>query len=78
MYNLRNTVRILGIDIDNTITDTLPKLKEYCKKYNDEFVKRGLQMHENGYSSYNLYDWTKEENMGFFALLICIISHNGM
>ena len=53
----------IGIDIDNTITDTLPKLKEYCKKYNDEFVKRGLQMHENGYSSYNLYDWTKEENI---------------
>lgn len=55
----------IGIDIDNTITDTLPKLKEYCQKYNDEFVKRGLEMHENGYSSFNLYDWTKEENMEF-------------
>ncbi len=55
----------IGIDIDNTITDTLPKLKAYCKKYNDEIGRTDLIMHENGYSSYNLYDWNKEENMSF-------------
>lgn len=55
----------IGIDIDNTITNTLPILKQYCKKYNEEVVKRNLQMHEEGYASYNLYDWTKEENADF-------------
>ena len=55
----------IGIDIDNTITDTTPILKEYCKKYNDTVVKRNLQMHEDGFASYNLYDWTPEENMDF-------------
>lgn len=55
----------IGIDIDNTITDTLAKLKEYCKKYNDEIGRTDLSMHEEGYTSYTLYDWTTEENMGF-------------
>lgn len=55
----------IGIDIDNTITDTLPVLKKYCKRYNDEVVKRGLKMHHDGVASYNLYDWTEEENMDF-------------
>lgn len=55
----------IGIDIDNTITDTLPILKKYCKKYNDTVIKRNLQMHEDGVASYNLYDWTPEENMDF-------------
>ena len=34
----------IGIDIDNTITDTLPILKQYCKRYNEEVVKRNLKM----------------------------------
>lgn len=55
----------IGIDIDNTITNTLPILKKYCKRYNDTVVKRNLQMHENGFASYNLYDWTPDENMDF-------------
>lgn len=55
----------IGIDIDNTITDTLPILKRYCQKYNNEEVKRNLVMHEEGFSSYNLFDWTTEENMNF-------------
>lgn len=55
----------IGIDIDNTITNTLPILKQYCKKYNEEIVKRNLRMHEDGVASYNLYDWTKEENADF-------------
>ena len=55
----------IGIDIDNTITDTLPILKKYCKRYNDTVIKRNLQMHEDGVASYNLYDWTHEENMDF-------------
>ena len=40
----------IGIDIDNTITDTLPILKRYCKKYNDEEVKRNLVMHDEGFA----------------------------
>ncbi len=53
------------IDIDNTITNTLPILKEYCKKYNKEVVKRNLKMNNKGFASYNLYNWTQEENMDF-------------
>lgn len=30
----------IGIDIDNTITNTLPVLKQYCKRYNEEVVKK--------------------------------------
>lgn len=55
----------IGIDIDNTITNTLPILKKYCKMYNEKEVRRNLKMHEKGFASYNLYDWTQEENMGF-------------
>lgn len=43
-----------GIDIDNTITNTLPVLKEYCARYNDEIVCRGLRMHKDGFVTYNL------------------------
>lgn len=55
----------IGIDIDNTITDTLPILKKYCREYNEKVVKRNLTMHEDGVASYNLYDWTEEENTDF-------------
>lgn len=55
----------IGIDIDNTITDTLPILKQYCKRYNEEIVKRNLLMNEEGFSTFNLYDWTEEENLDF-------------
>lgn len=56
----------IGIDIDNTITDTLPILKQYCKKYNDEVIKRNLPMNEKGFAAGNLYDWTDEERQDFF------------
>lgn len=56
----------IGIDVDNTITDTLPLLKEYCKKYNEEVVKRNLPMNEEGFAAGNLYDWTEEEKQVFF------------
>lgn len=55
----------IGIDIDNTITNTLPEIKKYCQMYNDNIVKRGLTMHEDGVASYNLFDWTEEENNDF-------------
>jgi len=55
----------IGIDVDNTITNTLPILKEYCKKYNDEVVKRNLKMNQKGYNTKTLYAWTKEENLIF-------------
>ena len=56
----------IGIDIYNTMTETLSLLKKYCKQYNDEEVKRNLTMNEKGYISANLYDWTAEEKKGFF------------
>ena len=34
----------IGIDIDNTITDTLPLLKTYCEEYNRNVVKRNLEI----------------------------------
>ncbi len=55
----------IGIDVDNIITDTVPVVKRYCQKYNDEVIKRKSPMKENGFASYNLYDWTKEENDEF-------------
>lgn len=32
----------IGIDIDNTITDTLHLLKKYCEEYNSNVVKKNL------------------------------------
>lgn len=55
----------IGIDIDNTITDTLPVLKEYCKRYNEEVVKRNLSINKKGFATFNLYDWTNEEDVDF-------------
>ena len=55
----------IGIDVDNTIINTLPILKEYCKKYNDEVIKRNLKMNEKGYRTRMLYEWTYEENLTF-------------
>lgn len=55
----------IGIDIDNTITNTLPVLREYCQKYNEEVVKRDLKLNEKGFATYNLYEWTEEENTDF-------------
>lgn len=56
----------IGIDVDNTITDTLVVMKQYCKKYNDEVVKRNLSMNEKGFAAGNLYDWTDKEKQYFF------------
>lgn len=55
----------IGIDIDNTITDTLPVLKQYCKRYNEEVVKRNLEINKHGFATFNLYDWTIEEDIDF-------------
>lgn len=51
----------IGIDVDNTITNTLPILKAYCRVYNEEVIKRNLKMNENGCTPSNLYNWTPEE-----------------
>ena len=37
----------IGIDIDNTITDTLPLLKKYCEEYNSNVVKKNLKINVN-------------------------------
>lgn len=66
----------IGIDIDNTITDTVTLLKEYCRKYNEEVVKRDLQMNEKGYITSNLYEWTKEEEQGFFETYLDELRQN--
>lgn len=55
----------IGIDIDNTITSTLPILRDYCIKYNDEIVKRNLMINKYGFSTSNLFEWTTEEEMDF-------------
>lgn len=55
----------IGIDIDNTITDTLPLLKKYCEEYNSNVVKRNLEINPYGFSTSNLFDWTKDEEMNF-------------
>lgn len=55
----------IGIDIDNTITTTMPILRAYCKKYNDEVIKRNLEMNQKGFHTNNLYNWTEEEQKTF-------------
>lgn len=55
----------IGIDIDNTILNTMPVLKRYCREYNDNVVKRGLKMNNVGFSPRNLYAWTDEEKQDF-------------
>ena len=55
----------IGIDVDNTITNTMPILIDYCKRYNDKVIKRNLKMNEKGYSSNTLFAWTDEENLVF-------------
>ena len=55
----------IGIDVDNTITTTFPILKRYCIKYNEEVIKRNLKLHEDGYSTMTLFDWTHKENLVF-------------
>ena len=55
----------IGIDIDNTLTDTLPVLKDACGRYNKEVVQRDLIMNETGFATYNLFDWTEEEEFDF-------------
>lgn len=60
----------IGIDIDNTITDTLPVFIRYCKKYNEEVVKRNIPMNETGFNITTLYDWTQEEKDDCFLKYI--------
>lgn len=55
----------IGIDIDNTITNALPVLKEYCRRYNNDIVKRNLKMNDMGFNTSNLFKWTNEEEMDF-------------
>ena len=60
----------IGIDVDNTITDTLPLLKKYCEEYNNKVIKRNLSMNEEGFSLYNLYEWTEDEKTEFLEKYI--------
>ena len=53
----------IGIDVDNTITNTLDKLKKHSIKYNEEVIKRGLKINPKGYSTSTLFNWTTEENL---------------
>lgn len=55
----------IGIDIDNTITDTMPILIDYCKRYNDNVVKRNLKMNDEGFNTSSLFNWTNEEEIEF-------------
>lgn len=55
----------IGIDVDNTITSSLPILRDYCIKYNDEIVKRNLKINKYGFATFNLFEWTNEEEMDF-------------
>ncbi len=55
----------IGIDVDNTITNTLVTLKKYCAEYNDKVVKRNLKMNEWGFNTSNIFDWNEEENIEF-------------
>lgn len=55
----------IGIDIDNTITSTIPVLRESCIKYNNEVVKRNLTINEYGFAASNFFEWTNKELMDF-------------
>lgn len=68
----------IGIDVDNTITDTLPVLKQYCKEYNDEVIKRDLLINEDGFAVANLYEWTQKEKDDFLVKYIDEIREKAM
>ena len=55
----------IGIDIDNVIANTQPILEKYAVNYNDNVVKRGLRLHERKGVTYEMFDWTKDENDNF-------------
>lgn len=55
----------IGIDMDNTLTNTLPVLTKYCILYNEDVVKRNLTLNSEGYNPPTLFDWTEEEILGF-------------
>ncbi len=45
-------------------------MKEYCRKYNEEVVKRNLVLNEEGFNTYTFYNWTEEENEGFCKMYL--------
>lgn len=55
----------IGIDIDNTIIDTIPELKKYIKKYFNEYLHREVVFNCDGYSTKNLCSWSNEEMLDF-------------
>ena len=55
----------IGIDIDGVIANTQPLIERYAVRYNDEVVRRGLQLHPHKGVTYEMFDWTEEENRDF-------------
>jgi len=54
----------IGIDIDNTILNTLPILKKYINNY-IRILDKGYIMNENGFCSSNLCNWVWEDEYDF-------------
>lgn len=52
------------LDIDNTTTTTIPRMIEYCRKFNDE-EGIDLPINQKGFNESTLFAWTTEQKMKF-------------
>lgn len=55
----------IGIDIDNTITNTVVTVKEYVKKYHKDILKKELEIYDNEVSTRKLSNWSNDEYLDF-------------
>lgn len=56
----------IGIDIDNTITNTMVVYQKLAHEYNENVLKQKREMGNSFQDISNLYHWTKTEELDFF------------
>ena len=72
---------IIGIDIDDTITDTYEVMFNYAQEYTANILKRepiikNLNNCTTHFYTKSIYEWNKEEEEKFFELYYKKIEEN--
>ena len=71
---------IIGIDIDDTITETIKQIDIYAKEYTEQILKRNFQIHEiksnDPMWARAVYGWTDEEDKNFWDLYYVKVIEN--
>lgn len=71
---------IIGIDIDDTITETIKQIDIYAKEYTEQILKRNFQIHETNCNdpmwARSVYGWTDEEDKNFWDLYYVKVIEN--